>query len=209
MTYLPELLTIATIHLLGVMSPGPDFIMICRNSVAYSRSTGIYSAVGLGLGILVHVFYSLVGIGFIISQSVFVFSVIKLIGAAYLIYIGFQSLRAQEHTVNTQTAASKEEITPRRAIRIGFVTNVTNPKVTLFFLALFTQVINPATPLFVQLIYGLEMALATTAWFTLVALLLTNPLMQKRFTRIQYKLERLFGVILIALGVKVALSSSE
>ena len=84
MQYLPEFLTIAGIHLLAVMSPGPDFAMIVRNSLVYSKKTAIYSSLGLAAGILVHVTYSLVGIGLIISQSILLFSVIKFFGAGYL-----------------------------------------------------------------------------------------------------------------------------
>ena len=79
MEYLSIFLTVALAHLLAVISPGPDFVMITRNSLIYSRRTGVYSALGLGLGILVHVFYSLVGIGFIISKSIILFSIIKFI----------------------------------------------------------------------------------------------------------------------------------
>ena len=77
MGYLPIFLTVALAHLLAVISPGPDFIMITRNSLIYSRKSGIYSAIGLGLGILVHVIYSLVGIGLVISQSILLFTIIK------------------------------------------------------------------------------------------------------------------------------------
>src|SRR6266498_2815947 len=79
MQYIPIILTVALVHLLAVISPGPDFMMIARNSLIYSRKTGIYSAVGLGLGILVHVVYSLVGIGVLISH-LFVFSKFVYVG---------------------------------------------------------------------------------------------------------------------------------
>ena len=95
MEYLSAIFTVALIHLLAVMSPGPDFIMLTRNTITYSRKAGIYTALGLGCGILVHVIYSLVGIGLIISQSIVLFSGIKFIGAAYLIYLGYKSLTSK------------------------------------------------------------------------------------------------------------------
>src|SRR5579871_852922 len=94
-TYLAEFITVASLHLLAVMSPGPDFVLISRNSLVYSRKTGIYSALGLALGISVHITYSLIGIGYIISKSILIFSTIKFLGAGYLIYIGYKSLRAK------------------------------------------------------------------------------------------------------------------
>ena len=143
MEYLSIILTVAMIHLLAVMSPGPDFIMTLRNSLLYSRKSGIYSAIGLGLGILVHVTYCLAGIALVISQSVIIFSLLKYLGAAYLLYIGIKSLRAkQSDTTEADLLTEKKDLTKRQAIRSGFITNATNPKATLFFLSLFTLVIQ-------------------------------------------------------------------
>lgn len=203
-----QLLTIAGIHLLALLSPGPDFVMISRNSLVYSRKTGVWSSVGLGLGILVHVTYSLVGIGVIISRSIVLFSMVKYVGAAYLLYIGYKSLRAQAANSNSLSHdRSVRDLKPLQAVRMGFLTNALNPKATLFFLALFTQVINPHTSIAVQALYGIEMSLMTMVYFSCVALLLSHARVQNRFARVQHILERVFGAVLIALGIKVALSS--
>lgn len=207
MEYLPIMLTVAFVHLLAVISPGPDFIMITRNSLIYSRKTGIYSAIGLGLGILVHVTYSLVGIGVLISQSVLLFNVIKFIGAAYLIYIGYKSLISKSSKLNLENTKHKKDLSQLSAIKIGFITNVTNPKVTLFFLSLFTVAINPDTPLAIKLFMGFEMSIVTTLWFILVAFLISHHLIKNRISNMHHFAEKFIGVILIALGIKVALSS--
>lgn len=209
MQFLPEFLTVVVIHLLAAMSPGPDFVMISRNSLIYSRKVGIYSSIGLGLGILVHVTYSLIGIGLIISKSILLFSVLKFIGAAYLLYIGYKCLRAKPHHAQHMEKEKQNDLGKLAAIRMGFLTNVLNPKATLFFFALFTQVINPSTPKTIQILYGLEMAIMTFAWFAFVATILSHNLIRKRFASVQHLLERTFGAILIALGIKVALSSSK
>lgn len=209
MQFLPQLLTIATIHLLAVMSPGPDFIMVTKNSIVHSRKAGIYSAIGLGLGILVHVFYSLVGIGFVISQSVVLFSIIKMIGAIYLAYIGYKSLTAKSTHLEMSSMKKEKDLTRKEAIKMGFITNVTNPKVTIFFLSLFTQVVDPATPLSWQVIYGIEMSLATIAWFTLVATMFTHNLIRARVEKFQHYVEKIMGGILIALGIRLALTKSS
>ena len=209
MIFLSEFLTVAVIHLLSAMSPGPDFVMISRNSLIYSRKVGIYSAVGLGLGILVHVTYSLIGIGLIISKSILLFSILKFLGAGYLIYIGYKCLQAKPNQEKNIEIEKKADLGRFASIRIGFLTNVLNPKVTLFFFALFTQVINPHTPKAIQVLYGLEMSTMTMIWFSLVAIVLSHNLIRARFASIQHYLERTFGVILIALGIKVALSSSK
>lgn len=209
MPYLAEFITVAVIHLLAVMSPGPDFAMISRNSLVYSRKTGIYSAIGLALGILVHVTYSLVGIGLIISKSIVLFSAIKILGAGYLIFIGYKSLKAKPHRIDNDQSLEKKDMDKIAAIQMGFLTNALNPKATLFFLSLFTQVISPQTPLFIQVLYGLEMSVMTFIWFALVASILSHSMVQEKFASAHHHIEKVFGVILIALGIKVALSSSR
>lgn len=207
--FLTQLLTIATIHLLAVISPGPDFMMITRNSLVYSRKTGVLSAIGLGLGILVHVFYSIVGIGLIISQSILLFTIIKFIGAGYLIFVGYKSLTAKSSAAKQGQLEKKADIPSSAAVKMGFLTNVTNPKVTLFFLSLFTQVINPNTPLLWQATYGIEMALVTFLWFALVATAFTHPVIKTKVSKIQHGAEKLMGGILIALGIKLAVSKAN
>ncbi len=207
--YLREFLLVAGAHLLAVMSPGPDFAMITRNSLIYSRRTAVLSSAGLSGGILVHVTYCLLGIGLVISRSILVFNIIKWIGAGYLLWIGLKSLRAKKHNPDQAEVEQRELPTTAGAVRLGFFTNVLNPKATLFFLALFTQVISPDTPVAVQVGYGLEMALATFCWFALVATVLSHRAVKTKFERIQHWLERTFGVILIAFGVRVAFASQK
>lgn len=207
-----EFLLVAGIHLLAVMSPGPDFAMVMRNSLVYSRRTGIMAAIGLGLGILLHVTYSLLGIGLIISQSVVLFNAIKLLGAAYLIYVGVKSLLSKKDAASGSESEEnnlQKDLPSLAAIRLGFLTNALNPKATLFFLALFTQVISPDTSLSLKLLYGTEMSLATFAWFSLVALILTHSRVSAIFAKVKHYIERVFGVVLIALGIKVALGSRQ
>lgn len=209
MEYLSIILAVALVHLLAVMSPGPDFVMVTRNSLVYSRRTGVYSAVGLGFGILVHVIYSLVGIGLLISQSVVLFNIIKFIGAAYLIYIGYKSLTSKSSKLQLDTEEHKKDISPLKAMQIGFLTNVLNPKATLFFLSLFTLVISPETPLGVKIFMGIEMAVVTALWFAFVAFLISNHHVKSRLQKIQQKAEKFIGFVLIGLGIKVALTSAK
>lgn len=209
MEYLSIFLTVAIVHFLAVVSPGPDFIMITRSSLIYSKRTGFYSAIGLGLGILVHVTYCLIGIGFIIAQSIILFSAIKLLGAAYLIYIGYKSLTAKSMHQKQEETTAKKDLDKFAAIRLGFITNVTNPKATLFFLSLFTVVIKPNTPLFVKSLMGVEMAFVTFVWFAFIALIFSHRILKTRITKIQHWAERFIGVILIGLGIEVALSATK
>lgn len=206
MEYLPIILTVALVHFLAVISPGPDFVMIVRNSLLYSRRSGMWCAVGLGLGILVHVAYSLVGIAVIISQSIVLFNIIKYLGAAYLLYIGYKSLTSKASKLDVNAESTHHNLAPMKAVKTGFLTNVTNPKVTLFFLSLFTLVVSPTTPLWVKLFMGAEMGIVTTLWFMFVAYIVSHHLVKDRVGKVQHFAEKFIGVVLIGLGIKVALS---
>ncbi len=194
---------------LAVISPGPNLAITLRNSIGYGRQVGVYTAVRLAAGNLVHATYCLVGIGVIISRSIVMFNTIKWIGAAYLIYIGIKSLRAKKHDGAVAAVEHLRSMQPFAAARIGFLTNLLNPKVTLFFLALFTQIIRPGTPLPVQAVYGVTMVGLEFGWFALVALLMSHRVIKERFLRVSHIVERATGVVLIALGLRVAWARSN
>lgn len=203
-----EFLLVAGIHLLAVMSPGPDFAMVLKTSMTNSRRSTLWLAAGIGLGILVHVVYSIIGIGFVISRSILLFNAIKWLGALYLIYIGIQALRSKPVKLD-QTVKELDEavhLPSRQSFLRGFLTNVLNPKATLFFLALFTQVISASTSNVVKIAYGIEMSVVTFAWFAVVGLVLTHDLIRRKFIKAKHQIERAFGGLLVLLGIKVALS---
>lgn len=204
--YWAEFLTVALIHLLAVASPGPDFAVVVRESVTHGRRAGTWTAFGVGTAIFLHVGYSLLGIGLIVSQSIMLFNALKWAAAAYLVYIGFKALRAKPAAGGEAIQVSTVERTPRAAFVAGFMTNGLNPKATLFFLSLFTVVINPHTPLLVQAGYGVYLALATGLWFCLVAMLFSQARVRAGFARMGHWFDRTMGAVLIALGIKIAFS---
>jgi RhtB (resistance to homoserine/threonine) family protein len=201
-------LTVALIHLLAVASPGPDFAIVVQQSLTQSRRITLWIAAGIALGILLHVTYSLLGIGLLIAQSVVLYTVIKLLGAGYLLFIGWKALRCRHAPAAVAASVQPSSaLTPLRALRVGFLCNALNPKVTLFFLALFTQVIAADTPILVQAGYGLWMSFATFAWFALLGSVLTTQAVRRRIGFFHVWAERLMGAILIAMGIRVALSA--
>lgn len=208
--YWSEFLAVAAIHLLAVASPGPDFAVVVRESVTHGRRAGTWTALGVGSAIFLHVGYSLLGIGLIVSQSIMLFNVLKWLAAAYLLYIGFKALRAKPGSESPNDLHTERQVrSPRDAYVAGFMTNGLNPKATLFFLSLFTVVINPHTPLLVQAGYGVYLAIATAVWFCLVARLFSNDRVRAGFARIGHWFDRAMGAVLIALGVKIAFTQMK
>ena len=197
--------SVVIIHLLAVISPGPDFIVAVKNSLTYSRVTGLWTAVGFGLGIAVHIVYCAAGLALVISQSILLFNIIKLLGAAYLIYLGIGALLSKSSKLEVAAETAGADLSWQAAVKTGFLTNVLNPKATLFFLSLFTLVITPGTPIAVLVLVSLLMVLNTILWFSLVAIFMTQSRIRAAFERHLNTFNKILGGLLIALGIKVAL----
>lgn len=207
--YLPQFLTIGVVHLLAVASPGPDFAIVVRQSITHGRATALWTSLGVGTGIMVHVMYSLLGIGVVVSQSIMAFTIMKFMGAAYLMYIGWKAIRTKPGTAAHFRKNGGMTPTISKAFWTGFLTNGLNPKATLFFLSLFTVVIAPETPIPVQLFYGVYMACATALWFSGISLLFGDERVRGLFGRIGHWFERFMGGALLLLGVKLAITTQK
>lgn len=185
------------------MSPGPDFTIVTKNSLVYSRKSGVLSALGIGLGILVHITYSVIGVAVILSKNPSLLAVIQYVGAAYLLYLGYLSLTDTFHASKKSSIRVSHDIPPFEAVKNGFITNITNPNATLFFLSIYTTLISKQTPLFMRTLYGLEMSVATFAWFCTVALIFSHPIIKTRISGVQFYIEKIMGVALIFLALKI------
>ncbi|SDE28984.1 LysE family transporter [Rhodospira trueperi] len=196
---------VAGINILAILSPGPDFAITLRNTLARGIRAGVLTAAGIATGLSVHVIYTLAGLSVLIAQSVVLFSIIKLMGAAYLIWIGIQALRARPHAEPSgDEPARPPAARGHTAFIAGFLTNVLNPKVALYFLALFTQVIDPDTSLPEKGLYGLTMMAETFLVFSTVAVLVGQPPMRRAYQRSAHWIERALGTVFIGLGVRLA-----
>ncbi|MBA3987577.1 MAG: lysine transporter LysE [Idiomarina sp.] len=192
--YFAEFSTIAVAHLLAVMSPGPDFAVTSRYAVRFGARLGCFIAIGIGTGILVHITYSLLGVALIIHRTEWLYQTLLVLASLYFIWLGWQAMRspAVAQRIDLQ-AVTQTSVSNRKAFVIGFMTNALNPKATLFFLALFTTIIAPQTPTWVKGIYGVYMALATAAWFCLLAWLLGNPVVRQWLLAKGYWFDRVMG----------------
>ncbi|WP_046004301.1 LysE family transporter [Pseudoalteromonas rubra] len=205
--YLDEFILIALAHFFAVASPGPDFAIVLKQSISHGRRNALMTSAGVGLGILVHVTYCLLGVALVLSQSPELFNAFKYLAGAYLAYMGIQALRASAAPTAPQSAEA-EPLTQEsgmKALRRGFLVNALNPKATLFFLSLFTLVIDPGTPQSVQLFYGLYMALATWIWFSSLSLVLSKAAVRRFFQRAGHWFDRGIGVILLLLALRLVL----
>lgn len=207
--YAQELFAVIAITVLTIVTPGPDFIIVARNSLSFSRRSGIYTAVGVSTAVWVHIFYTLAGIGLILSKSILLFSLVKMLGAVYLLYLGISCIRSKGNV--GQLGPVRKEASPNdfKSFQMGFINNILNPKATLFFVSLFTQLVSPSTPLFIQIVYGAIVSASCLVWFSLVAIFLNRNSVKQTFFRVQKTVEKIMGVVLVAFGIKMALSTSN
>ena len=203
MDYFTLLGVIFLIHLLAVSSPGPDFIIVLKNALQHDRKTAIFTSLGISFGISIHIFYSLVGISFFIQKNQIVFNVLKILGALYIIFLGVKTFFSTQQHIKIEQQNKNNSIAAITAVKIGFLTNVLNPKATLFFLSLFTLVIPPGLPFWFLSVISFMLITVTFLWFVLVSLVFTNPLILKKYESYENVILKTFGLILIILGVAI------
>lgn len=205
--YLFELATLMAIFAFAIVSPGADLAMVMRQSIVQGRKAAIVTSFGIGVSLLFHVSYTILGLGLIISKSILLFNIVKWCGVAYLIYLGIKALRAgavdmNEGSYDAQKPAVRQTAT--KAFLLGFAANALNPKPVFFFLSVFATVVSLQTPSLVKFGYGIVMALALILWFVGVSYFMTTPRMRAAFGRASKWIDRTSGVVFIALGLKLA-----
>ncbi|TYB80230.1 LysE family translocator [Bizionia saleffrena] len=191
-----------------VMTPGIDTIFVLNKSIGQGKKAGVYSTLGINTGILVHTLFAALGLSIIVAKSAMAFSIIKYIGAAYLIILGISSLFSKKGMVKT-VAADQKMNTGRENFISGLITNTLNPKVALFFLAFFPQFISPAQleSALPFIILGVTFAIIGVAWYlilTFFAGTFSKKIMQN--PKADYWMNKCTGIIFILMGLKIALT---
>jgi threonine/homoserine/homoserine lactone efflux protein len=196
-----EWLLFLAITLGGAMVPGANLAIVLRNTLSGSLRAGILTVMGLASALLIHGSLSLLGITALIQQSPALFEAIRWFGAGYLLLLGLLQL-LQRGADASQEAPARGGPSPYLS---GLLISLFNPKVLIFFLAIFAQVLHPEQSLAEQLLYVATPALAEISWFTLLLTLLARPAIRARLMRLKRRLEQLVGGALIALGLKLGL----
>ncbi|MGF7042388.1 LysE family translocator [Mucilaginibacter lappiensis] len=190
---------------LFIISPGIDTIFILNKAIAQGRKSGFYSTLGITTGVLVHTTLASFGLSLILAQSAMAFSIVKYIGAAYLIYLGISKLFSNQNMVKEK---QREQVVSIKKTYISAVfTNTLNPKVAIFFLAFFPQFIQPAYThgALPYIVLGLIYAFMSLFWFMILtffagsfsAKLKTNP-------AISMWLNKVSAVTFVLMGIKIA-----
>ena len=200
-------LTVALLHLFAVASPGPDFVLVSRQSFRYGRMVAIWTSAGIAIGILFHVALSLTGLSLLLQNQPDLFWYLKLAAALYIGYLGLASL-ISKGPINLQNNSTEGEGRYLKSISTGFLTNALNPKAFIFFITVFTLVINEDTGIAIKSLLGIYMSIATFIWFTFISILLTNQKATERFEKSIPWLEKITGLFLLILAIKIIFQES-
>jgi len=204
---LPEFLTIVLAHALAVVSPGPDFAIVLRQSLHHGRRAALWTAVGIGCGLLVHITYCLLGLGLFLQHTPVALEVVRWLGAAYLAWVGVQALRSRPRTEDVNLAPDASAPRAGKAWTTGFLVNLFNPKAAMFFIALFPLAVSATTPKWVQVGYGVWMTLSTIGWFSFVAVVFTRESVRRAFLRHGHWIDRALGVVFIGFALSLAVAT--
>jgi RhtB (resistance to homoserine/threonine) family protein len=201
-----QLLPFLAVAVVVVVTPGPDMALVTKNALLHGRRPALATAVGINFGILFWTAAAALGLAALIAASQTAFTAIKLAGAAYLIYLGLQALRASraDQRANAPTTVSAP-ISGRVALHQGLVSNLLNPKIAVFFTSLLPQFIGAHGQTAVDLLFlGAVFNAMGLAWLLAYALaaargrdVLTRP-------RVKRTLDRLSGIVLIGIGARLA-----
>mgnify|MGYP001273313203 FL=1 len=185
-----EFLLIASIHLVAVISPGPDFAVVLRQSLSSTRKSSIYTALGIATSEFIHCLYSIFGMELIMKYQENVFLVLKPIAILYLFYLGISSFFTNRPSEKLTQSSSKN-------FSLGFMTNLLNFQASTFTVTLFFAIVNINTPLSILIFYAIFIAVSTFVWFAFLSLLLTSKGFLYKFNNFIPWIYKFTGIVFI------------
>ena len=196
--------SLALVCMMGAMSPGPSLAVVLKHSLNGGMKNGMLAALSHGFGVGLYAAASLLGLGALMLQFPTVYQFLVYLGAAYLAYLGLKILFSKPN--DSELQVQKSAVSSSKALQDGFAIAFLNPKLAIFFLALFSQFIDPENlTLNIGIIMCLTVFLIDTGWYLLVALLTEMSKKRFGFTKQNVWLDRLLGMVFIALAIKVVI----
>ena len=183
-------------HFLAVASPGPDTLIIIRQSLNYGRRGGFLTALGIGCGILIHSYLAIFGISSLIFQFDFIKDIIIVFGSVYLIYLGllsiFDNSKLQDKNTNSKN----------NSFLVGLVTNILNLKAFIFFVSIFGIISNEINLYYMHLL-AIYFSIATFIWFYVLSVMLSVENVRRRYLSYSFILNKCIGFIFIFISLLI------
>ena len=189
----------------GAMSPGPSLAVVMRNTVKGGQLQGVITSLSHALGIMFYAFISVVGIGVLITKSPLVFDAVKYAGAAFLAFLGYRALSSKPKVGALPDTSTDPKVTYISSARDGLLISILNPKIILFFLALFSQFVQPDADWTETAIITATAGVIDGGWYIIVALFVSQSDILRWLQKRMEWIEKCFGALLIAIAVRVVL----
>jgi threonine/homoserine/homoserine lactone efflux protein len=196
-------ISLATLCILGAMTPGQSFIVILKHSVSGGRINGLVASMGHGLGVMLYALATVVGLALIIKQTPWLFDVIKYTGAAFLVWLAYNALTSNPE--NSSLSVARVSVTLKQSFYEGLMIAFLNPKLAIFFLALFSQFLNDAEGWQHNIIMVATVSGIDTLWYCLVALVLSHSAMLDKLRNNIGIIEKFSGIALLAVALRVVM----
>lgn len=188
-----------------ILLPGPDTAVVTKNVLLHGRRAGLGTSAGIGVGLSVWTLAAAVGLASVVRASAVAFTVLKVVGALYLMWLGVQALRAARHRAGEQVlTATRPSLGARGGFRQGFLSDLANPKIGIFFTSLLPQFVDPGHPVLLPFIeLGAVFVLMTMVWLGAYCIIAARATQTLRNPRVRSALDRVTGVALIAVGLRL------
>ncbi|MED5225192.1 LysE family translocator [Bacillus safensis] len=195
-----------------IILPGPDTAISTKNTLTLGRTGGVKTMFGTSCALLIHTLAAVAGLSAIIVKSSLLFSVFKYVGAVYLVYLGIKTLWAlrNKNTAATTEMTTENKYESKSCFKQGFLTNILNPKVAIFFLTFLPQFVDSESNTFIPfLIMGITYTVLTVVWFLFYIYLLNQISAFMKRPKTQMVIEGITGTVLIGFGIKLALEKAH
>jgi threonine efflux protein len=204
MNYAVVLGGVFAIHVLAMLSPGPNFLIVTQTAAGRTRRAGVFTALGIAAGAAAWAGAALLGLSVVFAHFAWLHGVVKLLGGMYLVYLGIKLWRAADRQLLCASRVLVPVLSDGRAFRLGLMTNLTNPKAVIFYGSIFAGLLPPTLPQWVKLAaIGIIIADAVS-WHVALACLFSTPRARRAYARMKRYLDRIVGAALALLGLQLA-----
>lgn len=203
------ILKILPIFVIALISPGPDFMIVSSTSLINGRIEGIKAAAGVASVISIYTFVSLIGLSALFEHYLWLVYVFKIGGGLYLLYLGYLLIRGSFAESPAPHGLAKKELSSRNSYWAGVITCITNPKAIAFFASIFALALTSDTSFATKLAIEVVIPLTAFIWFSLVTLGLSTSVMRARYYRWKRTMNRVTGMILAFIGIKLLLQADH
>lgn len=207
MTTLMTLLAIAGTLGIGAMSPGPSFVYVAQNAVARSRTHGLVTAMGTGVGAAIFALLAVLGLQAFLLAVPIAYSALKIVGGLYLLWLAFKIIRHAKAPIALGPASYGEK-SLALTFRDGLLTQLSNPKTAVVFASIFTALLPREIPAYYYIALPLLSFIIDAGWYSLVTIALSTERSRLVYIRFKTAIDRVAGSVMALLGLKLILSSN-